>query len=177
MSYNFQPLVKTLYGAHKNFKETWKKHYVNLKKAEPEEVTKARGNFHTALDTLFNELQKYEKGFFAGETGAIDAILNFIEVDIPAFRCGYAKTVYFRKLKSLRLNEIQKERIGKIAYKMCASENYRREFRDLARLMIKIADEDFLEKIKLLRENSRDIVRFKTDLMLQTIVQNRVDLR
>ena len=176
MSYNFLPLVKSLYLAHKNFTETWNKYGVGFKKAEPKEVTEARNIFWKASEDLFKELWKYEKDFFAGDSDSIDAILNFLEIDIPAFRCGYAKEKFFRKLKSLHLNENQKERLRNLAYNLCLSESYRREFRDLVRLMIKIADTDFIERLKQIEKESDDIVKFKIKIMLKTVLQNREDL-
>ncbi len=176
MSYDFSPLVKSLYSADRNFKETLKKFGHGFRKTEPKEITEARNIFRKAFENLFNELEKYEKDFLAGDSEAIDSIINFLEIDIPAFRCGYAKEKYFRKLKSLSLNENQKERIYNLAYNLCQSDSYRREFRDLVRLMIKIADADFIQKLKTLEEKSDDIVKFKIKIMSETILQNREDL-
>lgn len=176
MSYNFSSLVKSLFLAQQNFKETWNKFGVSFKKAEPKEIIEARNIFNKASEDLFKELEKYEKDFLVGNSQAIDSIINFLEIDIPAFRCGYAKEKFFRKLKSLRLNENQKERLRNLAYNLCLSESYRREFRDLVRLMIKIADTDFIESLKQIEKESGDIVKFKIKIMLKTILQNREDL-
>lgn len=176
MSYNFSSLVKSLYLAQQNFKETWNKFGVSFKKAEPKEIIEARNIFNKASEDLFKELKKYEKDFLVGNSQAIDSIINFLEIDIPAFRCGYAKEKYFRKLKSLSLNENQKERLRNLAYNLCLSDNYRREFRDLVRLMIKIADANFIQRLKQLNEKSDDIVKFKVKIMSEMVSQNREDL-
>lgn len=176
MGNEFAPLMQSLYLAQQNFKESWKKQYVNLKKAEPSQVTETRKVFLTALDKLFIVLWKYEKDFLAGDSAAIDRILDFLEVDIPAHRCGYAKEKFYRRLKSFSLNANQTERIRRLAFKLCASGNYRREFRDLVRLMIKIADENFIEKIKELEAKSEGVVKFKAKLTLETILKNRMEL-
>jgi hypothetical protein len=177
MSYNFSTLVKTLYQSHQKFEETWKKHGIGFRKSEPKEITEARNVFNTAFKNLFNELKKYQKDFCAGDSNAIDSIINFLEIDIPAFRCGYAKEKYFRKLKLLSLNEKQKERLRNLAFNLCLSDSYRREFRDLVRLMIKIADKQFIERLKMLENESEEIVKFKTRTMLENILQTRKDLQ
>ena len=176
MSYNFSPLVNSLYSAKQNFKETLKKFGHGFRKTEPKEITAARNIYRKAFEDLFNELGKYEKDFLAGDSEAIDSIINFLEIDIPAFRCGYAKEKYFRKLESLSLNENQKEKLRNIAFNLCSSDSYRREFRDLVRLMIKIADADFIEKLKTLEKTSNDVIKFKIKMMSETILQNREDL-
>lgn len=176
MSYNFSPLVKSLYLANRNFKEILKKFGQSFRKTEPKEITEARNIFWKAFENLFSELEKYEKDFLAGDSEAIDSIINFLEIDLLAFRCGYAKEKYFRKLKSLQLNENQQERLLNLAYNLCVSDSYRREFRDLARLMIKISDTEFIEKLRPLEKESDDIVKFKVRIMLGTILKNREDL-
>ena len=175
MGTNFPRLVKSLHQATRIFHESWRRN--GYKRPEAIEVIDARNNAWSALSLLFNELERYEKDFLAGETWAIDAIIEFLEVDIPAFRCGYAKERYYRKLKSLALTEQQKDRIKNIAFKMSQSDNYRREFRDLARLMVKLADREFVEKMKSISENSTPNIKFKIRIILETILQNRLDLR
>ncbi len=176
MSFNFSPLVNSLYLANRNFKETLKKFGQGFRKTEPKEITTARSIYWKAFEDLFNELEKYEKDFLAGDSEAIDSVINFLEIDIPAFRSGYAKENYLRKLKSLALNENQKKRLRNLAFNLCSSDSYRREFRYLVRLMIKIADADFIEKLKTLEKESHGIIRFKVNKMLIIILQNRKDL-
>jgi hypothetical protein len=68
------------------------------------------------------------------------------------------------------------ERIRQIGLAMCSSESYRREFRDLVRLLIKLADSEFIESVKALQARSSGIVEFKCKLMLKTILNIRKDL-
>ena len=63
-----------------------------------------------------------------------------------------------------------------LAFNLCLSDSYRREFRDLVRLMIKITDADFIQKLKTLEKESDGIVKFKIKIMSETILQNREDL-
>jgi hypothetical protein len=169
--------MNSVYKAHRDFHAAWSTRYRKPRtQPEPVEVTNCRNYFFVQLDRLFNELAKYEENFFNGKPEAIDAILNFLEVDIPAFRCGYAKEKFFRRLKSLPLNSIQEKRILDLAYKLCQTNTYRREFRDLVRLTIKLADKEFVERIESLRKNSGGKVKFKSELLLDTIRNNRKDL-
>lgn len=46
----------------------------------------------------------------------------------------------------------------------------------MVRLMMRIADTDFIERLKMLEKESNDIVKFKIKIMLETILQNRRDL-
>lgn len=176
MEESFNSLVTALHRAHQEFHAEWNKYYDGTKKAEPTKVKQAREHFFLRQTRLFEEIGKYERDFFEGRSIAIDAILDFLEVDVPAFRCGYAKEKFFRRLKSLPLGSDQIERIRSLAYKLCATDSYRREFRDLARSMIKFANTDFVERIKGLRDTSDGVVHFKSSLMLDTILNNRKDL-
>jgi hypothetical protein len=168
--------MKSTYLAHLEFHSVWDKEYVNKTKLEPIQVTEARDRFFGELNRLFNELSKYEKDFFNGDPKAIDNILDFLETDIPAFRCGYAKEKFYRRLKSMKLTQKQVNRIRNLAYEQCGTKTYRREFRDLARLMIKLADSHTVNLIKELEETSEGITKFKSNLMLKTILHNRNDL-
>lgn len=173
---DFAPLMTSAYLAHKEFHSTWDKYYSDTTKPEPREVTVARDRFDEQHYRLFNHISKYVKGFFAGDPSAIDAILDFLETDIPAFRCGYVKEKFFRRLKSMSLNSAQTERVRNLALELCKTESYRREFRDLVRLTIKLADTAFVGRIRGLVESSDGIVKFKSQLMLSTILSNRKDL-
>jgi hypothetical protein len=172
----FKTLLSRSYSAHVEFHREWRKYYDGSKKPEPQSLKSARQNFFAESEKLFNALDRLDGGFKAGESTSIDGILDFIAVDIPAFRCGYAKEKYLRRLKSLHLNPSQIEFIREIGLSMCSSESYRREFRDLARLLIKLADSSFIENVRELQAASDGIVEFKCRLMLQTILNVRKDL-
>lgn len=83
----FRESVERLYTTHAEFKKAWEAYRPYWRTAiEPQEVTDARNKFLAALDALFDMLQPLEQPFLAGEAKAIDAVLEFAEVDIPAFR-------------------------------------------------------------------------------------------
>ena len=172
----FETLLWRSHSAHVEFHREWKHYYDGSRKPEPQSLIDARKRFIAESDRVFESLARYDEGFSLGESESINAILDFIAVDIPAFRCGYAKEKYLRRLKSQRLEPSQMERIRKIGLAMCGSESYRREFRDLARLLINIADSAFVESVRALQTGPDGIVEFKCKLMLKTILNVRKDL-
>ena len=174
---SFRELVERVHVAHTDFTKAWKTAPHGHASKEPQDVTETRVKFRQALNALFVKLEPLEQAFLAGDPQAIDAILDFSEVDIPAFRCGYAKQKYFRKLKSLSLNKAQEERLRRLAYDLCRSPNYGREITDLARLMIRLANDPLIRELQQLSRDTDDRVRKKSQRMLDVILHNRVDLR
>lgn len=174
----FRELVERLYVAHTEFQRVWKAYspYCMTTK-EPQEVTDARNKSWAALDSLFEKLEPVERPFLAGDPKSIDTVLEFAEVDIPAFRCGYAKQWFFRKLKSLPLNETQEARLRHLAYNLCRGPNYGREIADMGRLMIRLADKPLIRELQTLAESSDELVRRKSRRMLDVILHHRADLR
>ena len=130
-----------------------------------------------ANDRVFDKLYKYEVGLFNGDPNAIDAIIDFINVDITAFRTGYAKEQFLSKLKSLPLSEHHKNRLRGTATEFCLTKTFRREFRYLVRAVIPIANIDFVHELQTIEREKDGIIRFKTELMLRIILENRKDLR
>jgi hypothetical protein len=146
---------------------------------------KAHGATKKELETLNSKLNFFYETvlgpladrFLAGDSGAINEVLNFLEVDVPAFRTGYSKEWYYRKLKALKLEPDQIERLREIAVKRCASPEYRREDGELRRLMIRLADIDFLREVAELPESPNAYARRKKSLMLEVVLRGRKDLR
>src|SRR5262249_7002200 len=103
-------------------------------------IEKEREAFHAELK-FFNEsvIQPLTKAFVAGESTAVDEVIELLEVDVAAFRVGYTKEWYYRKLKALQLGPKQIERLRKIALQRCVSQEHRREDSELRRLMIRLA--------------------------------------
>lgn len=173
---NFRELFEKAYLAHTEFKKAWKVYEPYcMTTIEPKKVTEARNKFDKAIDVLYDSLP-LENLFLAGDSEAIDSVLDFVEIDIPAFRCGYAKEWYFRKLKYLPLNETQKARLRQLAYKLCRSPNYRREFAYIARLMIKLADKPLIRELQKLSKSPDELVQKKAEHMLNVILHHRKDL-
>lgn len=129
-----------------------------------------------ALSILFDALPF--EGFRKGEPEAIDHMLDFLEVDVPAFRCGYAKQWCYRWLKSLRIDPNQAQRLRQLTLAVCQCSGQRQELRDLARLMIKLADEPFVRALRDLAEKHKnEYTRQKAKRVLQVVLNGRPDLR
>ena len=107
---------------------------------------------------------------------AVNEIISFLEADFAAFRSGYSKERYYRKLKSLKLSANQIGRLQEIALKRCASAEHRREDSELRRLMIRLADSEFVERIRGLHDSPNPHVQRKETLMLEVILRGRKDL-
>jgi hypothetical protein len=107
---------------------------------------------------------------------SIDSVIDFLEIDIPAFRCGYEKEWYLNKLKSLSLNKDQQDRLKTIALDLVSKSHYRREFQDWCRLMIVHADQPFFARLQELSASDEHWVQQKAKRMLETITNNRRDL-
>jgi hypothetical protein len=170
-----------------NIRKAHKAHAAAYKKARSESGTNQKAHAATKkeLETLHGHLQIFyeealaplAKPFLAGEPTAIDEILTFLEVDVPAFRSGYSKEWYYRKLKSMKLSEKQVHRLHDVAINRCTSLEYRREDSELRRLMIKLADRNFVERLKKLPASSNAYANRRRSFMLEVVLEGRKDLR
>ncbi len=171
-------LLQEVYDTHLAFhKEIAKgQRWVETGK-ERVEIVVARDRFNEALHHLFvAKLSPLRNSFLNDARGSIDSVIDFLEIDIPAFRCGYEKEWYLSKLKSLSLNKHQQERVKTAALELVSTTRYRREFRDWCRLMIVHADPMFLAKLQDLSTCEKHWVQQKAIRMLETITNNRRDL-
>ena len=170
--------MQNLYDAHQSFHKAWAKgQTASWKGKEPIEVSSSRDKFWDALNFLFQvKLDPLRHDFLTDSVAAVDDVIDFLAVDIPAFRCGYEKEWYLRRLKSLPLNEAQNQRLKTIALDLCRKPDYRREFSDWAKLMIVLANETFVDELQSLLESSDEFVRKKAERMMSVILQNRKDL-
>jgi len=173
-------LMQDLYDAHRAFREELEKWWgrKGTKSPEPEAVTKARDQFWDALNRLFDErLYSLWENFSNQKEGATDAVIDFLEIDIPAHRCGYIKEKFLRKLKSVELTGPQQTRLKEAALELVSSGSFRRELGDWWRLMINLADEEFVTSL-------RDIIRSLdtgsargAERMLKVVLEHRLDLQ
>lgn len=111
-----------------------------------------------------------------GNTEAIDNILDFLEIDIPAFRCGYSKQWYYRHLKRVALTKIQQQRLLNIALELCCGSGWRKELAYLRRLVTKFADAQFIGKLQKLTDSEDQYTRAKAQRFLYAILLQRHDL-
>lgn len=166
--------------AHKNFKDECKKWESKDKqlKSEPKSVTDARNFFSQKIETLYSlKIYPLEKKFRDNSKSAMDELIEFLSVDIPCFRCGYAKEVFLQWLKSTELSSQEVKQIQQVALEMCETNNVRREFRRWCSLMITLADTDFVLKVESLVKSSSLFTRLKANWMLDLIEKHRIDLR
>lgn len=171
-------LVQDLYETHVAFqKEIAKGHRWVEKGKERGEIVTARTRFHDALNHLFvAKLRPLRDSFLNDAESSADRVIDFLEIDIPAFRCGYEKEWYLRKLKSIRLNADQRARLQVVALKLVASPHFRREFRDWCRLMIVYADRQFFVRLQEISSTEDHFVHRKASLLLEVIRNSRHDL-
>jgi len=149
----------------------WEANGVAYKAARPQ--SDRRDEF---LSILFDELPF--KDFLEGKLEAINSILDFLEIDVLAFRCGYAKQWCFHKLKVLPLNEKQIVRLRQLVVAMCQYKGQREELRELARLMIKVADKPLIKDLQgLTRNGDNEYVKQKAERVLNVILNSRHDLK
>lgn len=178
--FGYQELMQEAYLAHRDFKDKWKKwEYVDKKlKVEPKAVTDARNKFFQKLDSLYvTKISPLELKFKENPNSVVDELIEFLSVDITAHRCGYAKGIFLQWLKNVELTADEIKQFQEAALKVCQTNNVRREFRRWCRLMIKLADEEFVSNLKILVKSDEFFTRLKSKWMLELIEDHRTDLR
>lgn len=125
-------------------------------------------------DKLHALLNLFYSTFFHSQD--IDEILDFLEIDIPAYRLGYQKEIFYRQLKTEILTSGQITRLSSIVCSLCAAPHYRREFRPAIGLMTKLADESFIGRILELADSDSEYAQRKAVRLLTTILSQRKDL-
>ncbi|HET9801907.1 MAG TPA: hypothetical protein VFP96_01600 [Candidatus Acidoferrum sp.] len=176
----YRELLENIREAHAEHKRIWED-----KKRRTKNNTKAYAAADAANRVLILRLRElYETAltprraaFLKGNSQAVDEIISFLGVDVPAFRTGYDKEWYYRKLKKLSLSEEQIATLRRIALARCASNEYRREDSELRRLMIRLADMEFLEEVAAIASKKASRVEGHKRRMLQVVLAGRKDLR
>jgi hypothetical protein len=139
---------------------------------------KTLDEFNRQLRLLYSgQLEPLRARFLERDANAISEVITFLEADVPAFQSGYNKEWYYGKLKQMILRDEHIERLRQIALARCASNEYRREDSELRRLMIKLADMDFLNAVAEIpvRKGSRaDGHKMR---MIEVVFRGRKDLR
>jgi len=111
------------------------------------------------------------------DTDGVDAILEFLEVDVLAHRCGYTKAWYYHRLKRVVLNAKQVERLRRHCLYVCSAKGNRPEINKLARLMVNHADARLVADLSVLVNGESEFSRRKARRVLQVILNGRPDLR
>ena len=174
--------------ANQNFKNEWKdwrngkldkKKLRGLKaNVEPKSVADARNLFFQKNDLLYSsKIEPLERKFKENPIVAVDEVIEFLSVDITAFRCGYAKEVFLHWLKQIELSLKEIEQLQRLAIEVCETGSFRREFRRWCRLMIKLADGKFVINLQILLKSENHFTRIKSKWMIEAIQKHRLDLR
>jgi hypothetical protein len=176
----YRQLLEGIRDAHSEHARAWqtaKSKLGNNRKAY--EATEAElQELHRRLEFFYRTIvHPLLEPFLGGHSPAIDEVITFLEVDVAAFRTGYSKEWYYRKLKALKLNATQVERLQEIALRRCASPEYRREDSELRRLMIRLADSEFVQRVRALPDSPNPHVQRKKTLMLEVVLRARKDLQ
>lgn len=175
----FQTLMHETYLAHKNFKDKLRKWEINDKnlRSEPKLVAVARNVFFQQLDLLYSlKIEPLERKFKETPSSTIDELIEFLSIDIAAHRCGYAKEVFLQWLKKYEFSTEEIEKFQQLALKVCEMNSFRREFRRWCRLMIKIADADFILRLRRLLKSDNHYAQIKSKWMIEMIQRHRADL-
>lgn len=156
---------------HNDLEQLWKANGVAYNAAKPQ-----AGYRDELLGSLFDTIPRDK--FLAGEPEAINVIIDFLEVDIPAFRCGYAKVWYLRRLKSLPLLPSHTKRLRILLVTWCSSVIGRQEFRELIRLMIKHADDALVQDlVHLTTQHSKEGTQRRARQAVSIILNSRPELK
>ncbi len=149
---SYSKLMQDAVDAHCHFKNEWNTWRRRPEGPfEPASVQKARNRFLEAADLLYQiKLEPLDLGFHERPNDFFDELCTFLEADITAFRCGYAKELFLQRLKGIPLKERQRNRLREIALRYCRSATVRREFRRWCRLMVKLADDGFVNRLRLM---------------------------
>ena len=144
---------------------------------EPDMLTKTRDEFWDSLNRLFDHLSPVYETFISDPAAGTDGVLNFLEIDIPAFRCGYVKEKLLRRLKRVELTESQRRRLRTAALDLVSRGKFRRELSEWSRLMIVLADESFVEALRKTIKSLDTGAARGAERMLRCVLENRRDLQ
>ena len=117
------------------------------------------------------------EAFLAGEPAAVDNVIAFLSTDVLAFRCGYRKENYLRLLKSVPFSREHGERLRDYVLSLCSLASHRREIAEAGRLMIRIADQASVDRLRSLAADEDNRVATKSKRMLDVVLNGRKDLR
>jgi hypothetical protein len=171
-------LMEKLHAAHQKLQRVRRENQDDSQhSSDATSLAAAQEKLLATYRRLFEDhLAPLDARFRSGEEQAVDEVIDFLEIDIPALRCGYVKEKWLRQLKTTPLNSAQRQRMSRAALAQCASLQLRREMAAWNRLMIKLVDDEFIVRAIPLLEADYPIVKNKTWRMLHTILNSRHDL-
>lgn len=163
-------LISNAYEAHIDFKQKWQQTFPKYKRKSYEILSKEYDTRLKTLGALFVELDKVLIPFFDGDDSMIDEIIDFIEIDIPAYRVGYMKESLYYELKKRELTLSQKERLLHYTLNLLSSPYFRRELGKLLKLIKKFTNDDFTNQLIELKSNTNNgYIKQRIDWCLEVI--------
>ena len=196
MPTSLQTLMTNIADAHQRFVEVWetaKAEELRRRGLRPEEslalpaeeLWQVNNVAYTAAAREAAERDRLLRELFGllppdpatTDANGIDAILEFLEVDVLAHRCGYTKAWYYHRLKRVQLTPKQVERLRRHCLDVCSAKGNRPEISKLARLMVRHADARLITDLSALVKGKSEFARRKARKVLQVILNGRPDLR
>ena len=196
MPTSLQTLMTNIADAHQRFVEVWetaKAEELRRRGLRPEEslalpteeLWQVNSVAYTAAARDAAERDRLLRELFGllppdpatTDANGIDAILEFLEVDVLAHRCGYTKAWYYHRLKRVQLTPKQVERLRRHCLDVCSAKGNRPEISKLARLMVRHADAPLITDLSALVKGKSEFARRKARKVLQVILNGRPDLR
>jgi hypothetical protein len=196
MPTSLQTLMTNIADAHQRFVEVWetaKAEELQRRGLSPDEslalpTEELRHVNHVAYTAAAREAAERDRllrelfGLLppdpaTTDANGIDAILEFLEVDVLAHRCGYTKAWYYHRLKRVQLTPKQVERLRRHCLDVCSAKGNRPEISKLARLMVRHADARLITDLSALVKGKSEFARRKARKVLQVILNGRPDLR
>src|SRR5687767_224075 len=121
-------LMLEVYKAHQDFKKEWDDWRHSGKKPaehkrdkisagqEPKKLSAARARLLSAFGNLWEQrLAPLQNQLLKDPHPAIDDLIEFLLLEIPAHRCGYAKGWFLTRLKQIDLTPEEKTKIQNAA--------------------------------------------------------------
>ena len=196
MPTSLQTLMTNIADAHQRFVEVWetaKAEELQRRGLSPDEslalpTEELRHVNHVAYTAAAREAAERDRllrelfGLLppdpaTTDANGIDAILEFLEVDVLAHRCGYTKAWYYHRLKRVQLTPKQVERLRRHCLDVCSAKGNRPEISKLARLMVRHAGARLITDLSALVKGKSEFARRKARKVLQVILNGRPDLR
>jgi len=107
----------------------------------------AASELHDALELLYGDLDAAITPAKAGEAGAIEYLIAFLEADPWCFRSGYMKARVYESLRRVDLDGALQERLRPVLLR-AVDAGYRREFRSSCRLARRLADRVLIGELR-----------------------------
>ena len=161
---------------HVSFKRSWGQWWSTRPERwpEPDDVVSARKAHLVAQDMLFDKyLMPIDSRLRESDTSCIDDAIAVLSIDIHAFRVGYLKAAWLRRIKRLPLTPVQVDELRAIALGKLVARHAGREMVEWNRLLARVATADDVAAIRELCQNRSQVVRSRAERTLRSILSGR----